>query len=229
MIKLPYNDVKKYIESFGYILLSTEYMNNKTKLELKCPEGHIYNARYDNFQHGDRCKECAGLKKHDIDYVKKYIESFNYILLSTEYKNNKSYLKLQCPEGHIYNVIYNSFQKGRRCPKCSNSKMFSKPEKEIVEYIKTFYINKVIENDRTQILNYWTGFNLELDTWLPELNKAIEFNGMHWHNNDKSRWYDEMKVKQCIQKNIKLLVIQEQDWYDDKNKCLKTIYGHLND
>jgi len=61
------------------------------------------------------------------------------------------------------------------------------------------------------------------DVWLPELNKAIEFNGRYWHNNDISRWYDEMKGRQCIKKGIDLLVIQEQDWYNDKPHCLNKI------
>ena len=34
-IKLTYEEIKEYIESFGYKLLSNEYKNNKTKLKIK--------------------------------------------------------------------------------------------------------------------------------------------------------------------------------------------------
>ena len=41
--KLTYEYVKNYIESFeGYKLLSEEYKNAHIKLQLKCPEGHIF-------------------------------------------------------------------------------------------------------------------------------------------------------------------------------------------
>ena len=167
-------------------------------------------------------------KKYNLNTVREYIESFSYKLLSTEYINARSKLKLKCPSEHIYNVKWPDFKNNHRCPECALVKGWSKPEKEIAEYVKTIYLNNIIENDRTQIKNYWTNKNLELDIWLPEIRKAIEFNGSYWHNNDKSKWYDEMKKKQCIQKGIDLLVINEQDWYDDKKLQLNNIGGFIN-
>ena len=38
--KLTYREVKEYIESFDYKLLSEEYIDNKTKLKMICPCGH---------------------------------------------------------------------------------------------------------------------------------------------------------------------------------------------
>ena len=35
--KYDYNYVKEYVENFGYILLSKEYKNNSTPLEMMCP------------------------------------------------------------------------------------------------------------------------------------------------------------------------------------------------
>lgn len=37
--KLTYQEVKEYIESFNYKLLSEEYVDNKTKLKMLCPCG----------------------------------------------------------------------------------------------------------------------------------------------------------------------------------------------
>ncbi len=58
------------------------------------------------------------------------------------------------------------------CPKCSNNS-YSKPEKEIVEFIKTFYDKKIIENDRNIILNEYTGKYLELDIYLNNIKEII--------------------------------------------------------
>ena len=135
------NEIKEYIESFNYKLLSTEYKDNRTKLELQCSEGHIFKMAYGSFKNQNyRCPECAGNRKFIIEDIKEYIESFDYKLLSTEYVNIFSKLKIQCLKGHIYAVTYNNFKNhNRRCPECSNSKMFSKPEKEIAEYVKENY------------------------------------------------------------------------------------------
>jgi len=216
--------VKKDIESYKYKLLSTEYKNALTKLRILCSVGHVFEMRYNNFQRGNRCPECYSNSKY-LEYksVKEYIECNGYKLLSTIYKSSKDKLELQCSENHIYKASYNHFQQGRRCPECSSVLKWSKPEKEIAEYVKENYSGDVVENDRTQIKNFWTGKNLELDIFLPELSKAIEFNGTWWHSNDTTKWYDEMKQKQCIQKGINLLVIEDKDWYNDKLCCLNKI------
>lgn len=52
-------EVKKVIESEGYTLLSTEYVNNRTKLKLQCPEGHIWFTSFHNFKDSEnRCAVC---------------------------------------------------------------------------------------------------------------------------------------------------------------------------
>jgi len=35
-------EIKKYIESFGYQLLSDTYKNNQEKLGFRCPKGHSF-------------------------------------------------------------------------------------------------------------------------------------------------------------------------------------------
>ena len=62
-IKNTYKEVKKYIEDRGYKLLSTEYINNTTKMILQCPEGHDWFTSFHNFSdssdvQGNRCATC---------------------------------------------------------------------------------------------------------------------------------------------------------------------------
>ena len=216
-------EIKDYIERYDYKLLSVEYKDNKSLLDIKCPEGHVSSIRYNDFQQGHRCLKCSGKRKYTLEEVKEYVENFGYKVISVEYKNALSDLRLECPKGHNFNMRFNSFQQGQRCPKCSYINKSSKPEKEIAEYVKTIYSGKIIENDRAQVKNYWSSRNLELDIFLPELSKAIEFNGIYWHSSDKNKWYDEMKKKQCIQKGIDLFVIDEKHWRDDKVCCLSNI------
>jgi len=208
--RLSYNDVREYIESYNYKLLSKEYKNNSTKLSLQCPEGHIFNMTRGNFQQDHRCPICFGNKKKTYNDIREYIESYNYKLLSKEYKNAHTKLKLQCPEGHKFNMKWNGFHTGQRCPICFYESKSSKPEKEVQEFVSNIYNGTVINNDRNTIINPQTGWNLELDVYLPELNKAIEFNGTYWHSLPINN--DYIKQEQCRNNNIQLLIIQEENW-----------------
>ena len=161
-------------------------------------------------------------KKFVYEYIKEQIESVEgYKLLSETYINSSSKLKMQCPKGHIFEIKYNDFQQGQRCPLCSNRT--SKGEKEVLQIVKKFTDEMIIENDRTQITNSLTGRNLELDIWIPSLKKAIEYNGKYWHSNDLIKDRDKEKLKQCKEKGIKLLVINDEDWINNREVNMKKI------
>ncbi len=213
--KSTYNEVKNYIESNGYKLLSKEYKKCKDKICLSCPENHIIKIRYSAFKQGERCLKCfQNNKKISYSDLKNKIESIKgYKLISKTYKNNKNKINIKCNFGHIFSMRYNDFQSGHRCPICDNQKTVSIGEKEIANYIKSIYDGKIIENDRTQIINPKTGNYLELDIFLPELNKAIEYNGKYWHTTYK----DNLKLKLSIEKNIDLLIIEDEKWRKNKD------------
>lgn len=133
--KLNYNIVKQNIEREGYKLISEEYKNTHSKLTLKCPNDHKFSIQYANFQQGQRCPKCAGIMKYSYDEVKEYIESFEYKLISKEYINNAELLKIECPEGHIFNMSFSSFKTGSRCPKCLGKQLNFKEVKDKIELI----------------------------------------------------------------------------------------------
>ena len=223
-----YDYIKEQLEKEGYKLLSNEYKNNKTKLKLQCPKGHIWYVRWDIFLAGNRCLICSGKKKHTYEYVKNQIETVGYKLLSKKYENTTKKIKVQCPKGHIYNVKFgNWLHLKHRCPYCIYADSKSKQEKELFEIIKSFTFETVIENDRTQILNPKTRRYLELDILIPNLNKAIEFNGEYWHASDYSKYKDKQKVIQCKNKNIDLLIIWYKDWINNKTVCINILKTFL--
>lgn len=95
------------------------------------------------------------------------------------------------------------------CLECfKKSDPFSSKEKELVNFIKTFYKWKIIENER-KILK-----TRELDIFLPELNIAIEFNGNYFHNEDKEIML--LKYQKCREKWIQLIVVWEDFWKTKK-------------
>ena len=137
MGKYSYEYIKEYVENFGYILLSTEYKNNLTKLLIKCPKGHEYEVSFSNFKNNKSgCPYCAGNARYSYVEVKEYIESFGYKLLSQEYTNAREKLKLQCPEGHIWEVRFYSFKNnGTRCFHCK-VKERSEKRKHSYDFVK---------------------------------------------------------------------------------------------
>lgn len=86
-----FNEVKNYIESFNYKLLSKEYINNRTKLQIECNKGHIYFVTLDDFQRGNRCPYCSSPKgeKRIIDICNKLKIKYipKYKIKDCKYKN----------------------------------------------------------------------------------------------------------------------------------------------
>lgn len=59
-IHRPLERLQKVAESKGGVLLSTEYVNSKTKVELRCADGHTWRATPLAIVHHDTwCKQCA--------------------------------------------------------------------------------------------------------------------------------------------------------------------------
>jgi len=219
-IKLTYDYVKDFIDKEGYQLLSHVYRNNGAKLSLKCPEGHEYKVNFRDFKNGNRCPICAGNQRHTYEYIKQYIEQEGYQLLSKTYINAFTKLLTVCPKGHEYKTTFNNFQRGYRCSTCWYESTSSKQEVELQNFIESLGYS-IIRNDRTQIFNPLTGYNLELDVWVPDKKKAIEYNGTYWHSRDIQKNRDRIKEEQCKQKGIDLLVINEDKWVN--SKCVEQI------
>ncbi len=211
-------------------MLDEKYINNQSKLKILCPKKHVFKMIFNNFKKGQRCPICqkkisSDKQRHSYEYIKSFIESKNNHLLSENYYNSHRKLSIKCPKNHIFNMSFNCFKRRQRCPICVYEKQRSSAEIEILEYIKNIYNGIIIPNDRTQIINPLTGYNLELDIWLPEISKAIEYNGTYWHNEKYQKIKDKLKIEKCKQKGIQLLIIDEKEWM--KNKDWNKIDKHL--
>jgi len=213
--RLTYDDVKKFIESKGYVLVSDTYIGSRNKLDVICDKGHDWSVNLNNIKSGKKCSLCTHNRKHTYDGVSKYISSEGYTLLSDTYKNNSSPLQVMCPKGHEYNVRLANFQLGQRCPICAASSFVSKGEKQLQEFVGSLGVN-FIPNDRTTIVSPLTGKNLELDIWIPSMKKAIEYNGLYWHTFMDVKRNDDIKRYQCDKHGIDLLVVTDSMWISNQ-------------
>lgn len=106
----------------------------------------------------------------------------------------------------------------------------SKPVLDLVAEIQSYYPGPIEFNNR-KILN---GF--ELDILLPEKNLAIEFNGLfhHCYNENEENFslrkdarYHLMKTEGCNEKNINLIHIYSDEYYNKKSIVLSMIKSRL--
>lgn len=271
--KLTYEFIKNSFEKEGYELLDKEYKSCSQKLNYICPKGHIYGITWDNWKQGERCPYCSGKAKKTIEFIRSKFEEKGYKLLTTIYKNNTQKLDYICPKGHKHSISWNSWQRGSRCPYCSNkikktvvfikSKFIkegyvlltkkyknafqkldyicpkghsrritwcnwrqgkrclecvgkiSKGEIEVRNFVKSLNI-KVLANDKNTIVSPITNYPLELDIFMPALNKAIEYNGEYWHQDENK---DLLKQQLCKSKGIDLLTIWDKKWLNENKKC----------
>jgi len=214
--KPSYNEIKKSFEKEKYTLLSNSYKSNKKYLRFRCDKGHIHKIKWNDWQQGARCFFCSKNNGFDFNEVKSSFEKEKYTLLSTSYNNRDQYLNFMCDKGHVHKISYGKWLSGQRCAICNAESTSSRQEQEVQDYVESLGY-RIIRNDRTQIINPLTNRNLELDIWIPDKNKAIEYNGTYWHNKLDMIKKDKIKIDQCKQKGINLLIVQEEKWINNKN------------
>ena len=217
--KLTYEEVKEFIESEGYKLLSTEYKNNSSHLDIQCPKGHNYKASFANFKRGYRCPMCKGeklgdLHRFDYKYVKEYIESFGYKLITDIYVNCDTDLDMICPKGHAFKMKFYNFKKGNRCPVCRESK----GERRVGDFLRK---NNIKYERQYTFKNCKFKNVLPFDFYLPDYNICIEFDGrQHYEIIDyfggldgfiDTKIRDTIKTYYCEYNNIKLIRIPHWD------------------
>lgn len=117
----------KMVESDGYKCFS-EYLNNKTKVELQCPKGHIYNVRPNDFMTGHRCRSCSISNSEEIlsrkaksnNELKLIADKRGFKILG-EYINLNNKIKMSCPNGHIRMYNIGHFKNGFGCAICNGT------------------------------------------------------------------------------------------------------------
>lgn len=96
-------------------------------------------------------------------------------------------------------------------------------ESEIASFVDDLYNGKVDRNTRKVITPY------ELDVYIPDKKLAIECNGLYYHstNHGVSKYYHLMKTEKCAEQGVRLIHINEWEWYNRKEICKSIIAGAL--
>jgi hypothetical protein len=142
--RLAIDDIKLFLDSINYKLLSDYYKNADTPIIVQCDKGHIYQTTYHNLKRGYRCAKCSGYGKYSYEEVKHFIEvesnsGCSLLSSSKDYKTATSNIKIQCSCGNIFTTTFSYFkhENKRQCNKCGE-RIRTSWKRHDYEYIKNF-------------------------------------------------------------------------------------------
>jgi len=156
-----YQKIKSDWESRGYTMISIppkiEEFNVKTKITLRCKNGHEWSTTIRSIADGRDCRKCVfenNGKNQNLSSLKmiELIESNHFIMLEdnpVEFDRNTE-LNLKCSRGHIVKRCYRKIQaKGKHCPECKKEGLYrdgtlAKRTKTVQEKYGT---NNVFQNE----------------------------------------------------------------------------------
>ena len=154
-------------------------------------------------------KELANMFDKDKHTVIDVIQMLNIEIITFE-TDNHYYIS----RNNIF-MLENYFSKTEMSGK-------SYSEKELVDFVKSIYSDEIMENTKRIIPPK------ELDIYIPQKNLAIEFNGVHWHDeNHVDRNYHLTKTNMCNEKGIDLIHVFEDDWLYKKEIVKSMIASRL--
>jgi len=202
----------------GSKVISEEYKNSKTKLDLICENGHDFKKAYEYVKSGQWCGECNGHRRYDIGYVRKYIGEIhpNSKLLDDIYKNITSKLNLICENGHKFETSFKLIKAGCWCGYCFERK----GEKYCREIFENLFNEKFEKIKPKWLINPKTNRLLELDGFCENLKIAFEYNGYQHYkainifHKTEQKFIDQKnrditKNRICKENNIILLNIRQ--------------------
>ena len=141
-----------------------EYVNNKTKIKIICPEHGEFSQIPKNHSNGSGCplcalsyKSCSQSKDISIlisQFKKVHKNKYDYSLV--EYVNNKTKVKIICPEHGEFKVSPSHHLNGTGCSKCSLN--YRKGNDEYIKECSIIHNNKYdytltkFKNNKSNIL-----------------------------------------------------------------------------
>lgn len=222
--------VKNICNEIGCELISTEYINIKSNLSLKCPNcGNIYKRTLDNLlrRKNPICNSCAmrlanQIKMPIYQEVRKTIEIDGNKLISDTYLNCDSKLLIQCSCGNIFERSYYHYINSNRncgCDKQSNgSRLIEFILKENnIEYEKEYMFPdlKPLRFDFAIFKNKQLYCLIEYDGWFHFYNHS------KWDQLERQQNCDKRKNQYCKDNNIPLIRI------DYRNNNTEEIINNL--
>lgn len=151
-----------------------EYINNRTKVKIKCPIHGFFEQKPNDHLGYHGCPNCGGVgRKTTENFIleSKKIHNETYCYDFVEYKNAHSKVKIRCFFHGIFYQEPNVHLKGHGCPKCNHR----------ISENEEIWLNKL----KVPIRQYKIKINgkkvQEVDGYNSKTNTIYEFLGDYWH------------------------------------------------
>jgi hypothetical protein len=221
---LEFIDKSKDIHGNKYDYSKVEYINQRKKVTIICPEhGEFEQLPCNHYNNGCGCPKCRAVDLHDRtktsvdDFIKKSIEAHGdrYDYSKVEYHNNKKDVCIICSDhGEFWQTPTNHYIGKKGCPSCVSSKGENEIRKILTENNISFVEQRRFDDCKCQQ-------TLPFDFYLPESNTCIEYDGIQhfepiefWGGMKtflETQMRDKIKTDFCKENNIELIRIR----YDD--------------
>lgn len=220
----------KSIHGDKYNYSKVNFHKMHEKVPIICPKHGIFmQTMSKHISKKQGCPKCA-IENRSENRRSNYTELINkanlihnnkYDYSKVQFNNINDKVEIICPKhGSFFQRLYDHIH-GAGCPTCTHIK--SSNEIELFNFIKNYFPN-AISGDKT-ILN-----GKELDIYIPNKKIAIEYNGLIWHSDyyGKDKNYHLNKLNLCLEHNIKLIQIFEDEFLNNKKIVLNKLKHILN-
>ena len=225
--------VKSKFTDRGDVLLSASYINNSTKLDYICKNGHEHSISWAKYRNGSGCATCAGKVAPTLSKMRSIFANNGDTLLSENYINGRAKLDYICKNGHRHSLSWTKYKFGTRCPECANNVRLTTSdirsvfasngdtllsESYVNSFTKLIYICKNGHRSSTCWSNYHTGHRCRncaksgFKPSEPAIFYYIRFE--HGHRNYYKLGITNTTVKKRFSRSkIKPVIIYEQSYY----------------
>ncbi|NBO99418.1 MAG: hypothetical protein EBU90_04725 [Proteobacteria bacterium] len=210
------NEFRHYVEERGDVLLS-EYTNSRSKVTIFCTAcSQEYSILGNQYRQGGGCRVCAfNQQKLTYEEAQKRIETYGDTLLSTDYTNTKTPLKIKCGlcKSIFQKTLSSKYTSG--CTKCNATSLEKLIHKYLTDNNYEYTTQHTFDNCRSK-----RGRLFRFDFYIPNKNIIIETDGIqHFQVVKKygAEWLDViqerdiMKTQYCKDNDIKMIRICPKD------------------
>jgi len=212
---LEIEEVREKLDNLGLKLLSDEYLNNHTDLEVKYIScGHKDMATWNELQGGRKCQVCAELKKaKPVDY-EDFAKLHGGVVLAIPERDDLQ-AQWRCKYGHVFTRAFKHMRVLKTfCTTCTQH-WGEGICRTVLECVYELPFPKV----RPKGMRSPKNRPLELDCFNETLKIALEHNGIHHYKSQKNwggdkalflqKKHDMIREEYCEDNGIALLIVPE--------------------
>lgn len=211
--------VRGFVQDLGF-QLDEEYKGQKSKLKLRCSNGHLFQRSLWELRQFPTCTVCNSLdRRYTVDRLMEQLTSIGYTLQVPSHDGmgfvqKMEPVKVTCNHGHTYTTpcVYVLREK-QTCPLCNTSR----EEVDVIQSLRSHFTLQ--ERCRSLISPK------EIDIVIPDHKVAVEVCGLYWHSEairpDPNYHADKMRA--CNEAGYRLITLFVDEWHDRKEVCLSRI------